>query len=628
MEVRTYIRFMEICRFVLVSGIISLIYACSSSDKKIVHLSEISPSQHALLAITPSFSIRIAGNTLHKRYPQLSAGNVFPIIGILRVDGKAYRFMGGDSLRLTPLAPLSGDSVGWKGKYSFLFPGNGWEQKEYNDSLWNKGEGAFGPSKKYYYPAHTQWGGENIYVRRHIKVDNKDALRGRKVYVRYFCDNWIKLFCNGKYLLESGITRQTKCQLLTNMAIEQLVDGDNILAAYCRNTGGPGLLDFGLYVENKNYSDAEPAILKRMDVQATQTHFVFQCGDAELLVNFVSPSLSEKWDIAGCPVGFLYYEIRTESEKEHMVDILFDVDMEWMFGKREIDSCIEQGWQFIQCDNLYLAMTAGKTIFSCEDNHAILSQTLCAGNENRGVLLIGHDDGKDLQYNGENLLHIWKKDGKREVIEYMKSVGNRYEQFKEECDYLDYRWNRKAFEMSGDKMFAVHVLSAYRDFISSHRFVNSSDNKLFCFNDSLGNVKQAYKYFPILQFYNRIDWMKALLNPIFDYCKNTHWKKKYPPYDIGLYPIASKQVMKEDHAVEVTANMLIMTAMIVELEQDVSYADLHWRQLSTWAEFLQESMKRLTFPSEDLLDENDERVKCVLGLKAYYRMIQYRRGND
>ena len=50
-----------------------------------------------------------------------------------------------------------------------------------------------------------------------------------------------------------------------------IVNGDNVLAAYCRNTGGPALLDFGLYIENKTYTDAEPAILKQKDVQATRT---------------------------------------------------------------------------------------------------------------------------------------------------------------------------------------------------------------------------------------------------------------------------------------------------------------------------------------------------------------------
>lgn len=47
----------------------------------------------------------------------------------------------------------------------------------------------------------------------------------------------------------------------------------------------------------------------------------------------------------------------------------------------------------------------------------------------------------------------------------------------------------------------------------------SSDNKSFCFGDTLGNVRDAYRSFPALLFFNRVDWMKSLLNPIFEYCE-------------------------------------------------------------------------------------------------------------
>lgn len=621
MEIRTHIRLVVAWRIIIISGIISLIYACSYSEKKISHLSGIAPSEHTLLAIAPDVGIKVIGDSLNKSYPQLRTGKTFPITGILRVDGKVYRFMGDDSLRISPLAPLSEDTIGWTGKYSFLYPGKGWELREYDDSLWNEGNGAFGPTKGYYYLAHTLWGAENIYVRRHIKVDNKDVLKNHKVYARYVCDDRIKLFCNGEFLLENGFTHLTKCQRLTDEAVNQIIDGDNILAAYCRNTGGAGLLDFGLYIENKTYAEAESATLKKMNVQATQTQLIFQCGDVELQIDFVSPSLSEKWDMAGWPVGFLTYQVRTKSGKEHTVEVLFDVDTEWMFGKRKIDSWVDKDWRFTKSDSLYLAMVADETTFSCEDNHVILSQKLYAGNENRGVLLLGYEEGKTFQYSGESLRPLWNKGGTREIKELMMSVGDRYQELKAECSKLDYRWNIKAFQ-AGNKTFAEQMLPAYRNFISSHRFVSSSDNKLFCFGDTLSNVREAYENFPTLLFFNRTDWMKGLLNPVFAYCEGIHWVKKYPPYDIGLYPIASKQVKLEDCAVEAAANMLMMTTAIVEAEQDFGYADMHWKQLCLWADYLQERMKNMTFPSVGLLDNDDERVKCVLGLMAYRKLVQ------
>ena len=131
-------------------------------------------------------------------------------------------------------------------------------------------------------------------------------------------------------------------------------------------------MDFGLYVENKTYSEADVAILKKTDVQATQTLYVFQCGDVELQIDFVSPSLSEKWNMTGWPVGFLSYQVRAEDKKEHTVEILFDVDMEWMFGRRKIDSWVEQEWRFVKSDSLYLGMTADEHRF-----HAMIVMLFC-----------------------------------------------------------------------------------------------------------------------------------------------------------------------------------------------------------------------------------------------------------
>lgn len=610
---------------VMISGIILLICSCHP-DRELLPFSGIAPSKHTLLALSPDFSISVTGDTINRSYPRLRSGKEFPMTGILRVDGKAYRFLGGDSLRILSLALLSNDSLGWSAKYSYLFPGKGWEQSEYDDFLWNEGKGAFG-SLKGAYPVYTTWGAENIYVRRHMKVDHKEVLEGRKVYIRYICDDQVKLYCNGTFLFEKGFTNQIKCQQLTSKGMNQIVNGDNVLAAYCRNTGGPALLDFGLYIENKTYSDAELATLKLMDVQATHTRTVFQCGDVELSIDFVSPSLSEKWDLSGWPVGFVSYQIHTEGKQQHNIEILFDVDMEWMFGKGKVNSWVEQGWRFAKSDSLYLGMRSDETTFSCENNHVILSQNLCAKGGNKGVLLIGYEEGQALQYEGESLLPLWNKDGTREIKELMMSVGNRYQELQRECNQLDYQWNMKAMQ-AGDQAFAEKILPFYRDFISSHRFVLSPDKKTFCFGDTLGNVREAYKSFPVLSFWGRIDWMKGLLDPIFEYCKDSHWNKKYPPYDIGLFPIAAKQVQRDNRSVEAAADLLIMTTAIVETEQDFDYACLHWKQLCLWAEYLQERMEEETFPCVGLLDENDERVKCVLGLKAYHKLVQWRKAYE
>ena len=231
MEVRFNIRQVVMWRIVLFSGIISLICACSYSGKKVCPPFDISFSGHTLLAIAPGFTIKATEDTLNKTYPCLRSGKMFPLTGILKVDGKSYRFLGGDSLRISSLAPLSNENLGWQGKYSYLFPGRGWEQREYNDSLWNKGKGAFG-SENGKFQAHTVWGAKNIYVRRHITIANKDTLKERKVYLRYIYDDQIKLYCNGEYLLgEEAFLPQTGCYRLTDETVAQIINGDNVISS-------------------------------------------------------------------------------------------------------------------------------------------------------------------------------------------------------------------------------------------------------------------------------------------------------------------------------------------------------------------------------------------------------------
>ncbi len=91
----------------------------------------------------------MAGNTLNKHYLRLKSGKIFPMTGILQVDGRTYRFMGEDSLRISPIASLANDSVSWSGKYSYLFPGKGVGAKRNMMILFLKeGNAAFGPVKR------------------------------------------------------------------------------------------------------------------------------------------------------------------------------------------------------------------------------------------------------------------------------------------------------------------------------------------------------------------------------------------------------------------------------------------------------------------------------------------------
>lgn len=361
-----------------------------------------------------------------------------------------------------------------------------------------------------------------------------------------------------------------------------------------------------------------------MDVQTTQTHYTFQCGDVELCLDLVSPALLKGQVTEGAPIGFITYQVSVKEGEKHDIEILFDVDMEWMFGQCEVRDSLEQDWRIIKSSELYLGAKKERTESSFDNGHVVLSQKLCGEYPDNGVLLLGYEENRALQYKGNDLNPYWNKSGSSSVEELLKSVGDRYRTLQEECDKIDYQCNMKAFQAAGGRKYVEEVIPLYRRFMSTHRLVMTEDKKLFCLGDTLGNVRRTYNDFPILLFFNRIEWMKGLLDPIFEYCENGNWVKKFPPYDIGLFPMINRQAKIDDCSVEVAADMLMMVAAIIDAEGNSEYADLHWKVLTQWAAYLNDSMMKESVSSNELLNGNDERVKRVLGWMAYQKLIRLR----
>lgn len=318
-----------------------ILYACNSTIPQENRRLKIHPTRHVLIPLSPTFSIIATGDTLYKQYLQLNSGKEFPFTGILYVDGKGYRFMGGDSLRIQALIPLSQDCNAWEGKYSFLYPGKNWQNLDYDDSSWHKGKAAFGP-EDHKDSVNTIWTIGSIYIRRHFNLNNKKELNNHKLYLRYIHNTPLSLFCNGKNILENKNNTFTKdsltiqCKRLPEHIVDIVKEDNNILAATSYSKGENPLLDYGIYRENQTYRNLSLPYLKEVDIQTSQTHYTFQCGEVELRLDWASPSLLQRPGISGCPVGLLNYVIHSTDGKPHKVEILFDIDTTWLFGHTQI----------------------------------------------------------------------------------------------------------------------------------------------------------------------------------------------------------------------------------------------------------------------------------------------------
>jgi hypothetical protein len=125
-----------------------------------------------------------------------------------------------------------------------------------------------------------------------------------------------------------------------------------------------------------------------------------------------------------------------------------------------------------------------------------------------------------------------------------------------------------------------------------------------------------------------------MLNPIFYYVESGKWEHHFAPHDIGVYPIANGQISETFLPVEESGNMLILAAAIATMEGNARYAELHWKTLSQWADFLvekgfdpeyQENTDVFTGYSAHNANLS---IKAILGIASYGRLADMLGHND
>ncbi len=171
--------------------------------------------------------------------------------GLLRVDGKLYRFMGKQrTTRLTSIAPM-GNKGGYQAKVrSSLTTAltDTWMNPDVSESGWQTQTGPWGTQSEYSY-IKSNWTGDNTdrYIRRHITL-SADDLKG-DLWVIYSHDDKCELYVNGievAKVTEEKWNQNVKVHL-TGAARASLVEGDNVIAYHVHNSKGGALADFGLY---------------------------------------------------------------------------------------------------------------------------------------------------------------------------------------------------------------------------------------------------------------------------------------------------------------------------------------------------------------------------------------------
>ena len=617
---------------------ILFLFACkpnSQVNESVIENSLRAPA-YPLVTIDPYTSAWSQTDNLYDSQVKHWTNKDFPLIGALRVDGKVYRFMGVEEIPQRAVVAMSTDAA-WAGKYIFTSPKDGWEKPDFNTSQWREGQAAFGTSDEL--NVNTIWDEKDIWVRRDI--DLTEDLSTQKTFLKYSHDDVFELYINGIQVVKTGY--EWKKDVLVRLSDEvkaTLKPGKNVIAAHCHNRTGGGLVDFGLYVEKEIETHlTETAIQKSVDVQATQTHYVFECGDVELKVSFLAPLLMHNLDLVSRPVNYISYQINALDDKEHDVQIYFEAAPNWalntpnqesssegfvkdglvflktgstrqkVLGKRGDDIRIDWGYFYLTSEvnnasynvgdafemRSAFAQTGklgGETQAVLNSNLAI-TQTFDKSKTASGKVMIGYDDIYSIQYFGENLRPYWNRKGDKTIEQIFSEANKDYDKLKKESSKFDYNLMQELTEIGGKKYADLCAL-AYRQSISAHKLVEAPNGDLLFLskenfsNGSIGTVDVTYPSAPLFLVYNP-ELAKGLLNFIFYYSESGKWTKPFPAHDIGTYPWANGQTYGDDMPVEEAGNMLTLTAAIAAVEGNAKYAEKHWDVLAIWADYLAEN---------------------------------------
>lgn len=667
-------------KFLLSVLIVPALAACSDSAP-IVHdtiKNDLRAPAYPLVTIDPYTSAWSAADNLYDAGVTHWTGKDFPFIGVVKVDGTPYRFMGVETKELRTIVPTSLEAD-WSGSYTTDKPQGEWTSESFDDSSWSIDRGAFGTMDSEPL-AKTQWGTKNIWVRRTVEID--ELPESGPVFLQFSHDDDAVFYINGVEAFSTGTCYgKDKIAEISPEARAALKKGVNLMAAECVNPQHGGFLDFGLAVpDNAEDFFSRTALQTSVDVQATQTHYTFDCGPVDLRVTFTAPLLMDDLELISRPVNYVTYTVGSKDGDSHDVEFYFEASPLWALDKPWQKSVSEgyekDGILYLKTGSVaqeilaksgddlridwgyfYLAAPAsGKTSFGVGPGAALRerfvsgeSVAIATSGENgagrlaivddlgsvkdaSGRIMVGFDDQFSVQYFGNNLRPYWNRGNDSTIEDQFKAADEDYRDLMARCYEFDRTLMNEA-AAAGGKEYAELCALAYRQAIAAHKLVESPDGNLLWLskennsNGSIGTVDVTYPSAPLFLYYNP-ELAKGLLNHIFEYAEKYGWDKPYPSHDVGTYPHANGQTYGGDMPVEEGGNMLILAAAICQAENTPEYAAQHWKTLKKWTDYLVE----YGLDPENQLCTDDFAghfahnanlsIKAILGIASFAKMAE------
>ena len=629
---------------------------------------------YPLITHDPYFSVWSFSDKLNETNTKHWTGKDQPILGLVKVDGKTYNFMGVPELPVVTILP-TGEDRPYSCSYTEQNPGADWMKEGIDLSGWKTGMAPFGTAADK--PA-TVWSSHDIWMRRSFEL--KDLKMDQLILLLRHDDN-VEVYLNGeKIYARDGWLNGYTYYRMDEAAKSKLKTGTNLLALHCVNTAGGAWLDVGLGKQSK-VKRIEPAVQKSVNVSALQTSYEFSCGPVDLKLQFLSPLLMDNLKLYSTPITYISFELHSNDGKGHQVNIELDASSNLAvnsekqivaatassaggLGTLKIGTTeqpvLKKKGDDLRIDWGYLYTTVNKGADSayqnCQNSSVIL---LNAGTPNRlpftktgkqmilqngyhysadqiarGVsnfFMIGYDDIFAIQYFGKNYPAWWKQDlGSMENA--LHESARNYGAVKSKADQFDKQLFENAKTAGGEEYAKLCVL-AYRQSLAAHKLVRGPKNAILFpqkenfSNGSIWTVDVTYPSAPLTLLYNS-DLLKGMVEPLIEYSESGKWTKPFPAHDLGTYPLANGQTYPEDMPVEEAGNMIILTAAICKAEKKSDFAKSHWKTLARWVEFL---VKDGFDPANQLCTDDfaghlarnaNLSMKAIVGIAAYAQMAK------
>ena len=566
-----------------------------------------------------------------------------PLLGMLRVDGQVYRFLGAQQeYILSAIAPMA-DEERWEGMVSREVQRDGWQAENFNAAEWHAEKAAWGSQGLDNISSRWQREGSDIYIRREVDLTAEQLKED--LYLKYSHDDVFELYVNGTQVATTGETWVDNVVLHVTDSLKALFhEGCNVIAAHCHNTTGGAYADFGLFRNIRPEGvTAQVAEQKSVDVLATNTYYTFACGPVELDVVFTAPMLIDDYDLISTPINYISYQVRSTDGQKHDVQVylsgspLLAVDAESqptisVTGSQEgvgyvrtgtIDQpilarkgdgiCIDWGYFYLPAINGNVALGSAVDVEKAFAETGALPQTSeCVVARKAADMpalayvhdfgqvetassyaLVGYDEVQDIEYMYKRYKGYWAHDGKVSIFQAFNRLNSEYGSIMQRCRDFDKMIYDDGMA-SGGKEYAEILSASYRHVMAAHKLFEDEDGNLLWFskennsNGCVNTVDLTYPEAPLFLVYNP-ELQKAMMTSIFDYSLSGRWTKPFAAHDLGTYPTANGQVYGGDMPLEEAGNMITLAAMLCKLDGNTLYVDKYWDILKTWADYLAEN---------------------------------------